>query len=311
MLQVYLLYLSYIAFFLFLMICILTHSALSVALAAKGLELWFQRMIPSLLPFMILSGTMVRMDITEGFTTLLYPVLKPLFQVRRNVCYVMIMGFLCGFPMGAKCVSELYTRGKLSRAEASYLLTFCNNIGPVYFVSFALPVIGVHRIGAALFGMYGLPFLYGLVLRYTVYRKISGKDSVRNDFHTAVPSTEPSFLRCLDDAILAALQSIAVLGGYMVLFNLLCMLPYLYLPAAAPYLAPLLEISGGLSVLQERAPVYSLTALVFGGFSCIAQTYTCIRETDLSLGQYMLHKCILTALCGGYYFFFLRFLRLL
>ena len=52
-----------ILFFLIMTICILTHSELSLAYAALGLQLWYERMVPVLLPFMILSGTLIRMGL--------------------------------------------------------------------------------------------------------------------------------------------------------------------------------------------------------------------------------------------------------
>lgn len=84
--------------FMILLGCILTNSKLSLSYAAMGLNLWFEKMIPSLLPFMILSGIMVRLKLTDKFSMILYPLVKPLFKVRKNVCYAMIIGFLCGFP---------------------------------------------------------------------------------------------------------------------------------------------------------------------------------------------------------------------
>ena len=147
--------------------CILTHSRLSLSYASMGLELWLQNMIPALLPFMILSGIMVRLNLTERASLILYPVVKPLFKVRKNVCYAMLVGFLCGFPMGARVVDDLYTRQMITKKEAEYLLAFCNNIGPVYFCSFVLPLLGRRLLFPYLFGMYGIPLLYGLVLRCT------------------------------------------------------------------------------------------------------------------------------------------------
>ena len=127
--------------FLFLLLsgCILTHSRLSLEYAGMGLELWFRNMIPSLLPFMILSGVMIRMKLTDKAAMLIYPAVGPLYRVRKNVCYAMLTGFLCGFPMGARVTADLYMRRMVSKREAEYLLAFCNNIGPVYFCSCALP----------------------------------------------------------------------------------------------------------------------------------------------------------------------------
>lgn len=303
----------YIIIFLFLTYCILTHSSMSLAFASTGLRLWFENMIPALLPFMILSGTLIRLGLSEGFTTLVYPIIRPTFRVSQNACYVMIMGFLCGFPMGAKCVSDLYVRKKITKAEADFLLAFCNNIGPVYFVSFALPTIGCRLVIPALIGMYGLPSLYGLLLRYTRFRRMySSKASSVSDHSCISPpvSGEMPLLPSLDDAIHNSLQSMFMLGGYMILFNLLMLFPAIYCPAVLPYTAPVLEITGGLALLGSRLPAFSLIVLPFGGLSCIAQTYTCLKGTDLSVKDYIQHKLNLTFLTAVYYFL-LRFLRLL
>lgn len=306
-------HLSFTAFFLLMTCCILTHSRMSLFYAFTGLELWYNNMIPTLLPFMILSGTLIRMGLTEGFVTLVYPFVNPVFRVSRNVCYVMVMGFLCGFPMGAKCVNDMYVHGRISLREAQWLLSFCNNIGPVYFVSFALPLIGCQKILPCVLGMYGLPLLYGLVLRYTHYRGLNtGHNIAGENASPALHTREKNvgFFPALDESISSSLQSILMLGGYMVLFNLLMLLPHLLLGRVPRYIAPLLEITGGLKLLGDTAPGYSLILLPFGGLSCIAQTYTCIRDTGLSIGSYVTHKCILTAISAIYYLLCLRFLLL-
>lgn len=297
--------------FLLITYCILTRSRLSLQYAFTGLELWYNNMIPTLLPFMILSGTLIRMGLTEGFVTIVYPLINPLFRVSRNACYVITMGFLCGFPMGAKCVNDMYVHGKISLREAEWLLSFCNNIGPVYFVSFALPLIGGPKMLPCVLGMYGLPLLYGLGLRYTLFRDLGRTGYSYSDNQAPagrqLSDREPAgFFRSLDAAISSALQSILMLGGYMVLFNLLMLIPHLLLGQVPRYISPLLEITGGLKQLGDTLPLYSLILLPFGGLSCIAQTYTCIRDTGLLIGGYVLHKLALTALTALYYLLCLR-----
>lgn len=294
--------------FVVLVCCILTNSRLSLYYATLGLELWFQKMIPTLVPFMILSGIMVRLRLTERIAMIIYPVLHPIFRIRKNVCYAMLMGFLCGFPMGARVVDDLYSRQMLNRREAEYLLAFCNNIGPVYFCGFVLPLLGRQLVLPYLFGMYGIPLLYGLFLRYTLFRDL-GETAAGNSAKTELVCCEyirekasgERILEEIDNSIHAAVQSILMLGGYMILFNLLNLLPHLLSGRPPVLLAPLLEITGGLSMLQAKLPLYSLLALSFGGLSCIAQTYTCIRESDLSITSYVFHKIILTLLNGGFY----------
>lgn len=298
--------------FLILSGCILTNSQISLSYAAMGLNLWFQKMIPSLLPFMILSGVMVRLKLTDRFAMVLYPVVKPVYKVSRNVCYAMLMGFLCGFPMGARVVDDLYIRQMISRREAEYLLAFCNNIGPVYFCSFVLPLLGRQLVFPYLFGMYGIPLLYGLVLRYTLYRNMYADllscqaDRVKASLICCEeaqesPSAAERLLAETDSSIRFAIQNMLSLGGYMVLFNLLNLLPHILLGGPLTALAPLLEITGGLTMLGDAFPLYSLLALSFGGLSCIAQTYSSIADSDLSVGNYILHKILLTMLTALFY----------
>lgn len=287
----------YTLFFLFFTLCILTNSQLSLAYALLGLQLWFEKMIPALLPFMILSGVMVRMHLTENFSKVLYPIIKPLFRVSENVCYAMIMGFLCGFPMGAKTVSDLLKRNMISDREAEFLLAFCNNIGPVYFCSFALPLLGLDLVLPYVIGMYGLPFLYGLALRHTGYRDLKAQN-----FPSNIPVQKGRLLWEIDDAISSSIQSILSLGGYMILFNLINLIPHILCGGPPIFLAPMFEITGGLKLVGSRLPLYALLILPFGGLSCIAQTYSCIRGTGLSISKYTLHKIMLTLLTCIYYF---------
>jgi len=294
----------YTLLFLFLIVCILTHSQLSLAYALMGLQLWFEKMIPALFPFMILSGIMVRMNLTGIFSRLLYPVIRPFYKVSSNGCYAMIIGFLCGFPMGAKTIADLVRREMISHKEAEYLLAFCNNIGPVYFCSFVLPLLNRQALLPYLFGIYGIPLMYGIILRHTVYRNIAFSAEMIS------PASEKhlSILNEIDDAINSSVQSILSLGGYMIVFNMLNMVPHMLMGPNSFALAPLFEITGGLNLMDGHFPLYCLIMLCFGGLSCMAQTNNCIRGTQLSLLKYMGHKLVLVLLtCLFYLGWFLLF----
>ena len=132
--------LLFTALSLYLIFLMLRYPALSLEYASTGLTLWFTKMVPTLLPFMILSGIMIRMNLTERFVGLLHPLLHRIYGTSRNGSYTIIMGFLCGFPMGARIVGELYEQHKLSREESALLLSFCNNIGPAYFMGIIMPL---------------------------------------------------------------------------------------------------------------------------------------------------------------------------
>ncbi|MCH5274260.1 MAG: hypothetical protein J1E65_00370 [Lachnospiraceae bacterium] len=303
-------------FFLLLFLLILLHPGMSVHFAATGLKLWFECMVPALLPFMILSGIMIRQNLTERFSKVLSPILAPICRLSGHCIYCMILGFLCGFPMGAKTVAELYERKQLTKKEASLLLAFCNNIGPVYFLNFLLPTIGMKKpiqILICTIGMYGIPLCYGIFLRYSNF--LLPKGVFTDPTKETLSPTEP-FFQSLDDSMQSGIAGITTLGGYMIFFNLLNLIPYVLLSAADSvhtekirlFFHCITEITNGVNYCGTQMPFLVLLILPIGGLSCIAQTASMIKNTDLSLKNYLVHKLVQTMLTIFYYYFLCRFL---
>lgn len=290
-------------FFVIMTLCMLLYGSLSAQLALEGLNLWFTKMIPALLPFMILSGILIGTGLSDSFAALFSPVLRPLFRLSDSCLYCIIIGFLCGFPMGARVCAQSYEKGRISRREATLLLAFCNNIGPIYFTGYVLKLFPVQRPLYVLAGMYLLPFLYGLILRNTLFRDIPAPGSL-TAHQKPCPLTLPALFNELHASILSGLDAITVLGGYMIFCNLLTLLPRIVFrntPALVVLSGPLFEITSGLSRLSVKDAKWAFTLLPFGGLSCIAQTFSCIKHTDLSLNEYVFHKVIQTMLTAAFY----------
>ena len=54
--------------------------------------------------------------------------------------YALLLGLLCGYPMGTKITSDLYGCGRISRREAEYLLTFTNHASPVFIYTYLIHI---------------------------------------------------------------------------------------------------------------------------------------------------------------------------
>lgn len=308
--------------FIFLL---LTNPVTSSKLVLSGLTTWCTKMIPSLFPFMVLSGILLRTGLSFRLSKILYPVLGTLFCLSPDCIYVIFMGFLCGFPMGANIVAESLALKKISKREASLLLAFCNNIGPVYFVSFVSVLCPYYPLPLTLSIMYLVPLLYGLILRHTRYRDIPYykknclKPASGTSLHTKAIHCIPSSATCssygtaLQESLQKAITSILYLGGYMVIFTVL-QLPFYntYYKLPEPYiliLKGLLEISSGITALQSYPQLYGIVYalfLPFCGLCCLYQTYAMIQDTPLSLASYLKHKLaqtLCTMLLYGMIFF--------
>ena len=109
--------------------------------ALEGLRLCSEIIVPSLLPFMILSSLIIHSGAAGFLSALLRKPVTRLFRLPPQCGTPFIVGILAGFPVGAKSAVELYQNKMITKDECARTLAFCNNTGPAF-------VIGV--IGAAL-----------------------------------------------------------------------------------------------------------------------------------------------------------------
>ncbi len=290
--------------FLSLVIIILIFEILmfpkeAMSYAAAGLSLWFDNMVPALFPFMVISGLIIRLDLAPCILSLLHPLLYKIFHTNVYCEYAIVMGLLCGYPMGAVIVRDLLEEHKINIAQAEYLLAFCNNIGPVFFFTLALPLFTKECHLLLLLGMYGIPLVYGILLRYTFYKKVF---SSQEEFVNIKEPEEKPFAPAFTDALNQAVSASLFLGACMIFFNMLRFLPTHYFgsnPILQTFISWTLEVNGALFLTgdlytagKEIITILMMPLLCIGGLSCLCQTAGILATTNCSLSRYFIHKCI-------------------
>lgn len=141
--------------------------------AMNGLTLWSQTLLPVLLPFLILSGLLITLKMTRPLNLLLSPLLCRIFPVSRAACYPLVLGLLCGMPLGAKTTADLYRSGEISESDARFLLGFSNQASLMFIISYvtakelaapahtAVFLAVIYLTGWIVSGcMYKIPFFY-------------------------------------------------------------------------------------------------------------------------------------------------------
>lgn len=298
--------------FLGMLLGLLTNSHLASTYVLEGLKTWYQNAIPALFPFMVVSGLMIRLGLAESVSKCFMPVLGHLYQAKSAACYVILIGFLCGFPMGARTIAELYERNRLTKKEGKWLLAFCNNLSPAYVTGVLFPMLGIRKVLPCLFVFYGIPMIYGWILR-RIMLSSTGKEDIPRESQILPQATKARISSALGaslrDSVESSVTAILMLGGYLAFFCLLNLFPHLIFHKPLPVFSLLLEVTTGLNYVQGKRPILCLCAATFGGLSCIAQTHAVLRQTDLSdaMGEYVIHKMILTAISLACYLALFRF----
>ena len=276
--------------------------------AESGLLLWFQIVLPTLLPFIILSNLLINTNAVTYISSIVKPFVEKLFCVSDYGCYAVFVGFFCGYPMGAKVVADLIRAEKISEKEGQYLLSFCNNTSPMFIISFI--VVQQFKNESLLLGtlviLYVAPVICSLIFRkfYRCEMKISSAPISDNAFRFD--------FQIFDTCIMNGFETITKVGGYIILFSILFALVK-QLPLM--WLLPILEISCGVSYITSLSiPLttvypYVLALTAFGGLCAVAQTNSMIQESPLSILPYIIQKLITALVTSLLAFVYIQFIH--
>ncbi len=111
------------------MAALILDSKTALAGAAEGVSLCIRTIIPSLFPFLFLSGTFSSGVFPSGWAVRW---LGKIFGIPRGAESILVPMFLGGYPVGAQCLEEMYHSGGISKGDAEKMLSFCSNVGPAF-----------------------------------------------------------------------------------------------------------------------------------------------------------------------------------
>jgi len=275
----------------FLSALLVLYSPLALEGARNGLALCGQVIIPSLYPFFVLAGVFTQLQRgAKRFPASLGAVL---------------LGFLGGYPLGAKTAAQLLEQGAISRAQAQRLQLFCVNAGPAYLIgAVGSGMLGSRRAGMLLFvSMLAAGLVLGLLTRFIPEQT---KTQPVGAASKPPANTHKPFDHILLTSVTQATGSILGVCAWIVLFSSLCallqLLPHGLWPAI-PTLNVLLEVSSGaVGVVRASMPLPVLcAALGWGGLSVHCQMLGDIRKTGLPLRLFwvsrILHGALAAAVC--------------
>ena len=249
----------------------------------SGLLLWYHSVVPTLLPFMLLTGLLLRLRLLEPLLPFLQRCLAPIFGCSGYGVFAILCGFTAGFPMGAKLTRTLLDQKKISHKEACHLIGFVNNPSPAFLLSYVAadqwqhPELGILLIG----NVFGSALLYGILSSFR-FRSVRTDPSRSGSVRAAAIHESPQDCfalidSCIEDAVSATVR----IGVYLIAFSMLvdtaASIPLASTPVGLVLFAAL-ELTNGIhliahSTLSFQVQLVLIPALAaFGGCSVIAQS---------------------------------------
>ena len=119
--------------FLFLM---LRFPTTTVKASASGLMLWYQTLLPTLLPFTILANILISSGYFLYLGGFFYRFLHFVYPINQTTVFPLVAGLLFGFPLGSKITADLIKQQELSVEEGNILICISNSFSPAFISSY-------------------------------------------------------------------------------------------------------------------------------------------------------------------------------
>ncbi|MBY0097764.1 sporulation integral membrane protein YlbJ [Mesobacillus maritimus] len=310
----------------------------SLDASIRGLNMWWEIVFPSLLPFFVVSELLIGFGVVKFIGVLLEPLMRPLFRVPGVGGFVWAMSMASGTPSGAKLTARLRKDGQITKIEAERLVSFTNASSPIFiFGAVAVGFFHNAQLGVLLAIAHYLGIItVGLAMRFygknevpkaqDKKKRITIGDAFAALHNSRIKDDRPVG-QLLGDAVMSSIQTLLMIGGFIIIFSVINKLLYLlgataFLASFIEYLLSLIGLDRTLSMAtisglfeitmgsQMASQVQDVTLLHqaiitsfflgFSGFSIQAQVASLLSQTDIRFQPFFFAR-ILHGLTAGIY----------
>ena len=272
-----------------LIICFIVFSVRAKAQALEGMKLCLNVIVPTLLPILILTNTIIKSSSRVFLETVFSPLAR-LLRLPKCACCALILGLIGGYPTGAILSNELFNLHLIDNQTAKRLLR-CSFCGGVAFIITAVGTIHLNSTKTGII-IYTINVLSSIII--CVADGIIHRSTNKSTQECYIGSQ--SFCDALINSIDCSTKSVAVMCGCIVFFSAIC-----GLVSIPPFAMPLIEITNGIFKFDGSISLpYLCFFLSFGGLCIHLQILNVIKSTGIGYIDFFVHRVV-----GGLISYFL------
>ena len=283
-----------------LIILLITNNDIVLAGSTYGLMLWYENLLPLLLPFMLISG-LIEKQIFKMCTT-------SGKNAKLAISSTLLLGMFCGYPIGAK-TNAYFTQNKLINKQiGNLILPISNNVSPMFFLGFILSSTLKNNINPlpAYVALY-IPYITFIILELLVLKPNTrynqpkkAQSNIHNQENQSISQQSINQITMVGLYVMIC----SIITEFVLSTNIINHYLKLFIIGAT-------EITRGVTYIYQ-VPLFDIkikTALIlgftsFGGISSVMQTSKVIQGSGLSLLHYITVK-LLCAICTFYLYLLL------
>ncbi len=263
-----------------LIIALTTFSEKAKAGASNGLGLCESIIIPSLLPMLIITSTIIKSRCARVIEQIFGKATERVLRLPSCATGAIIFGLIGGYPTGAILTQHLHENGKISDNDAKRIMSF-NMCGGIAFIITAVGTIFLQST------KYGVVLFVSNILSSLII-------AIATAIKKPMPSksyTTPHYLPLTDamvEAVEGSARAIINMSAYIVLFSAIASI----FPIP-PMLNPAIEITNGIICKDYNLPLeYISFFLSFGGLCIHFQLVGMLKKMNISYTYFLVTRLI-------------------
>lgn len=252
----------------------------------RGLTICSSSVIPSLFPFMVVSGFLVDSGLCEVIGSKLAHLTGRIFGLPGRAAAVILMSLVGGYPVGAHMTAQLVGDGSVSATDGRRMLLFCVNAGPAFIIG----TVGSLMLGSRTSGI----ILYAsLAAASLLTGAVSGLFGGRREYPAETAPGVEKISSPLISSVSGAAAAMINVCAWIILFSAVtgfCSA----LPAGKNMMLVInavLEVTNGCSGAAGALPLPVIALILgWGGAAVHCQLLPYLERTGMKYGVFLLSR---------------------
>lgn len=284
---------------LFCLALFIKNASVATGCMKEGLRLCANTVIPSLFPFMVIANIISVVKIPT-INKIFDKPFRKIFGVSGECAQILLIGNLCGFPVGAKLGSRLLDEGRITKKELERSLVFSSNPSSAFVIStVGLSLFSSKEFGIKLYAVTLTISLLSTAVHRLIFGGVDNPSPLQAPKNVSQKKNLPSrFCEAIGDAALSVIGVSAFILFFSAFLGTLeyVFSRFLLSDSLRALIVGIFEMIGGTSRAAElkgnAASILAAFSVGWSGISVHLQIFSIICKKGVSMKPYLLSKLL-------------------
>ena len=262
-------------------ILILFNKELVSSTIINSFYIWFNTLVPSMLPMFILSDILINYNFIMFIPNKITIFTSKLFNISKEAVLVVFISLISGFPGNALAIKTAYDLELISRDEVNHLLIFTHFANPL----FILQTIGIFYLKNNTYGI--IVFISHILSAFILGILFRNNNHPSKNNYISKNNKSQSFTNVFSLSIKKSINTLLMVAGTVTSFLIISTLIsniFNFNQYMSVFIQGILEMTMGLSNLSMLdindvyKVIFSSGLISFGGLSIHMQVMSILED---------------------------------